>query len=195
MWSIDTVKALYEQLKDEWEYGNDRELNIEYRECTGNFICFTELDFINKSVIYISDMVNYSDTPDDIIKMKFIYDFFVIRHSFEIERFIQFNNTFGMVEFLERVGKFICEKCGYTFYSLDDVHAVMDEKGEKYIEGVLKKQKNAALVKLLKNGEEYNIEGADSENIYLRSIKSDEIINLNDLKHSNGFLPKLIVTF
>ena len=42
MWNADTVKELFEQLNNTWIDRTGEALNVEYRECYGNFLYFIE---------------------------------------------------------------------------------------------------------------------------------------------------------
>ena len=42
MWNADTVKELFEQLNNTWINRTGEALNVEYRECYGNFLYFIE---------------------------------------------------------------------------------------------------------------------------------------------------------
>ena len=110
MWNADTVKELFEQLNNTWIDRTGEALNVEYRECYGNFLYFIGRGSGDNKAVYISDLANNKDIPDDIARMKYIYCFFIIKHFYEVGRFMQCKNSSGLTEFLERISKYTCEQ-------------------------------------------------------------------------------------
>lgn len=196
MWNTESVKELFEQLNNTWIDRTGEPLELEYTECVGNFISYIDLGQCgDKSLLYISDMANDPHIPEDIARMKFIYSFFLIKQSFEIGRFIQCRNTSGMLEFLEKISKYTCEKCGYAFYSHDEIIDATSEYSDEYIKRIITEHENNTVIRKIDSDDEYKIERIDSNGIFLRYVSSDNIINMDELKKDRKHFPCLTVTF
>ena len=195
LWNADTVKELFEQLNNTWMDRTGEALNVEYKECYGNFLYFIERGSDDNKVVYISDLANNKDILDDIARMKFIYCFFIIKHTFEVGRFIQCKNPSGLVEFLERISKYICEQCGYSFFTLEAVQEAIKEITIKYPVQVLKEHEDTAVITLLSNDERYKVSEISGDKISLSSISSDDMIMLDDLKTDTGSFSCFTISF
>lgn len=196
MWNIKTVKELFEQLNNTWIDRTGEPLKLEYNECIGNFISYIDLGHGgDNSLLYISDLANDPHIPEEIVRMKFIYSFFLIKQRFEISRFIQCRNTSGMMEFLERISKYICEKCGYAFFTHDNIIEATSEYSEEFIKRIITEHENDASIRIIASDYEYKIERIDSEGIFIRPVTSDYIINMDELKIDKKHLPYLKVSF
>lgn len=196
MWNTETVKELFKELDSVWENGFFRPLSIEYKECIGNFISFADFEFDeDKAILYISDMIiNNSDISDDIIRIDLIINYLKIAHIYEIGRFLHAKNPSGIIEFINGIAKHICEKCGYAYYTFDEVNDILGDKAQEYIEKVLVDNKESVVIKRMGKEEEYKIKEIIGSEIKICSVDSGEIIDLNDLKKGKSTLPYLTVT-
>ena len=195
MWNADTVKELFEQLNNTWIDRTGEALNVEYMECYGNFLYFIGRGSGDNKSVYISDLANNKDIPDDIARMKYIYCFFIIKHFYEVGRFMQCKNSSGLTEFLERISKYTCEQCGYPFFTLKAVREAIEEITIKCPVQVMKEHKDTAVITLLNNDDKYKVREISDDNISLSSISSNDVIMLDDLKTDTGSLPYFIISF
>ena len=186
MWNTKTVGEFFEKISGvRVLHESDEVLEYEPVECRGNFLCNVDPGIAAKSVVYISSMMNEPGIPEDAVLAKLVQEYIIVKESYVVTRLIAARNYTGMLEFVEKVSKLICEKLGIRYMTSHEIAELEQKAGREYLEGLIRE--SCIRVKMLRGKEEYLVEKDGNGGISLRPGAGGEALSLEEFWEQIGY--------